>query len=258
VSCGYDVSGIARPNSKNIDNIKDIKDKIKLYYFDLSKDDVDTMDFDIDKKEDVIMIHMAWDSSSTLGRNDESLQKNNYDTSIKIYELSKRYNTKKFIFTSSQAEDNDTPYGRYKKMFYDKCKLNDNFIHLRIFSIYGENDYHHTLIKYLVSCVKEKKDAAVGKCEHIWNYLYIDDFVRMLRCFIDNDVDTSLSYDIASDDNRLLKDYISYFTDRYGLNIIYGGRSGEDEKFSIPDITNTKKVLGTSFKFTKFMQKYNI
>lgn len=259
ISSGYEVEGIVRPSSKNIDRIKDIVDKIKLYRFDLSKDDISDIELDIDNDKDIVFIHMAWDSSSVLGRYDEDLQKDNYETSVKVYDLFKKYKMKRFIFTSSQAEDNDTPYGIYKKKFCDKYKDEDSFIHLKIFSIYGENDYHNSIIKYLVSCVKEKKDALVGKCEHIWNYLYIDDFVRMMRCFIDKkDIDASITYDIASDINKPLKDYLSYFNDKYGLNIVYGGREGKDEKFSIPDITNTKKVIGIDFKFTDFMKKYNI
>jgi nucleoside-diphosphate-sugar epimerase len=126
------------------------------------------------------------------------------------------------------------------------------FIHFRIFSIYGKEDRETSLLKQLVKSFKENKDITLSSCEYKWNFLYIDDFTDMIYKFITKNVDTG-TYDIASIDTRLLKDYIIEAHHTFAANnkLLFGKRPDSLETFAIPDIKNTLNSIG-NMKFIKF------
>lgn len=264
---GFVVFGIIRPDSKNYDMIKTI-DKlniIKLDFFKLTSDDfnfVNSNDYynmvikSINNlHSDITVIHFAW--SHTLDRNNFSKQMLNVDMSLKVLEFAKIIGAKRFIFAGSQAELSDSAYGMAKKQFANLAKTNLKesnlkFIHFRIFSIYGNEDRKTSLIKQLIASFKSNRDISLSSCNYLWNYLYIDDFLFILFCFISRNVISGI-YDIASEDTRLLKDYIIEAHTLYKAKnkLLFGNREDSTEKFAIPNIIKTKKVIG-QFNFTKF------
>lgn len=255
ISKGYVVLGLVRKNSKNIKYIEDI-DKLKIYYYDISEiinDNIkpNLINEILKNNKNIYIYHLAWDSKSILGRNDEELQESNYENSKNILNMAKLLNAKRLIFASSQADNGSTPYGKYKKAFADYGKSNfAHFVIARIFSVYGGDDEKKTLITYIKDCEKNHIDIKLGKCEHLWNYLYINDFSYIMEKLLNDNLDENLIYDIASDDTRKLKDYIM----NAGIKskIIFDTNSGNNDIFYIPDITNTKKILDNNFAFTKF------
>lgn len=228
-SRGYDVFGVARPESMRLHKIKDIK-LVKL-------EDIKLAD---------IFIHFAW--GATLDRENLELQKQNVEMSKKILNFAKSVGAKKFIFAGSQAELSDTAYGKTKKEFgeYGENTKDIDFIHMRIFSIYGKGDRDTSLLSTLVKNIKDGKDMDLSSCEYMWNFLLIDDFVKIIEDLIING--KTGVYDIASDDTRLLKDYVleahKVLGGKNKLN--FGAIASKNEKFSLPNIYNK------GFKFTAF------
>lgn len=277
---GFIVFGIVRPDSdiNKLSIIKSNNDKslsesnfhiIKLDFNLLSSNDfIDFSDNSIDNQQniklindikdlkvDITFIHFAW--GATLDRTNFAKQMMNIDMSSKALEFAKILGANRFIFAGSQAEMSESAYGMAKKQFAsianaDLKNGNMKFIHFRIFSIYGKDDRETSLLKQLVKSFIENKDITLSSCEYKWNFLYIDDFTDIVYKFITKNVDTGM-YDIASDDTRLLKDYVIEAHDAYGAKnkLLFGKRPDSLETFAIPDIKNTINAIG-SINFTKF------
>lgn len=266
LSKGFVVFGIVRPESDKLSLIQDIKG---LNIVELDFDKVRSSDFlcvnDLElsklideikeKKYDISLLHFGW--GATLDRNNFMKQMLNVDMSIKVLEFAKVLGAKRFIFAGSQAEMSETPYGVAKKQFatFAEDNLSDSnmsFIHLRIFSIYGDGDRDTSLIMTLIKLCKENKDVGLSSCNYDWNFLYINDFTRMIHKMIEKDVDSG-TYDIASDDTRLLKDYVmeAHKVLKAKNKLNFGERPDSLEKFAIPNISKTIEVIG-AFDFTAF------
>lgn len=265
ISCGYIVFGIVRPKSKNLKKIKNIK-SLKLIKIDFEKikisDLIDIKDKKIIelvenirlKNSDISLIHFGWGNS--FDRHNMSEQLKHIDYSRKVYEFAKLMGVSRFIFAGSQAEYSDSPYGICKKEFANYVEKDNEinkpkFIHLRIFSIYGPNDKETTLISSLIKLIGKNKDVSLSSCSYLWNYLFIDDFSeiinKLLLC------NANGVFDVASDDTRILKDYIIEVKDVLNgkLKLKFGERPDSTEKFAIPDINNLMNII-KDFKFTKF------
>ena len=273
LSKGFIVFGIIRPDSQNKHKLDDV-DGLKLIELDFNdsgfsaeldkytedeiarNDDLQKIFQNIkSKSNDITFIHFGW--GFTLDRNNFMAQMLNVDYSMKVLEFAMLLNAKRFIFAGSQAEKSESAYGMAKKKFamqaLKRIEGKDiDFIHFRIFSIYGNEDRETSLIKTLVKSCIENKDMDLSSCNYKWNYLYIDDFVKLLYLFIEKKVKTGV-YDIASDDTRLLKDFCiaTKETLKSDINLNFGARADSTEKFAIPDIENTINAIG-QFNFVKF------
>lgn len=248
------VYGIIRPDSKKKDFAKNIKG-LKVLELDFDKIKIS----DIEKlnknsnKNDITFFHFAW--GATLDRSNLKAQLMNIDYSMKVLTFAKMLGAKRFIFAGSQAEYSNSAYGMAKLMFSELAEDYAEmmkFIHLRIFSIYGENDRETSLLKTIANATKKNIDVDLSSCNYPWNFLYIDDFTEIMYMFIMNDVKDGI-YDIASDDTRFLKDYVIEMKKIIGgkNNLNFGKRPDSKEMFAIPDISNMKKAI-LDFKFTKF------
>lgn len=264
LSKGFIVYGITRPGSKKKDALKDISGLITIDIdfenivsqdFDQFKNHISEKEYDILSRASITFIHFGW--GATLDRTNFMMQMLNVDYSMKVLEFAKILKAKKFIFAGSQAEYSDTAYGLAKKQFaHNAVKyLKDTdmkFIHYRIFSIYGKDDRDTSLIKTLVKSLREGKDIDLSSCEFKWNFLHIDDFTYITYKFITKNIATG-TYDIASDDTRLLKDYCIEAKDVLGARaqLNFGAREDKNEKFAIPHIEKMIEAIG-KIKFTKF------
>lgn len=253
---GYEVFGFVREDSSNIKYLKNINNLNIINYDMNTKIDNDNIPdslsefINICKNRDIYIYHLAWDSGSKEGRYEEDRQKNNFENSKNIINLAKIINAKRLIFTSSQAEDNNTAYGIYKKKFALYGKENfDHFVHTRIFSIYGGDDEKKTLINYLIECRDNNIEAKVGPCEHLWNFLHIDDFSYIFSHFLNDDIDENLIYDIAGPVTKPLKDFLNGIPN---IKINYGAVTSPTEPFAIPNINNMLNLIGKNYKFKDF------
>lgn len=265
VSCGYIVFGIVRPESKNLKKIENIK-SLKLIKINFEKMKISDLIYIKDKKiieilenirlknSDISLIHFGWGNS--FDRQNMSEQLKHIDYSRKVYEFAKLMGVSRFIFAGSQAEYSDSPYGICKKEFAnyiekDKSIDKPKFVHLRIFSVYGPNDKETTLISSLIKLIRKNKDVSLSSCSYLWNYLYIDDFSEIInRLILCN---ANGVFDIASNDTRILKEYIlevyNVLNGKSELN--FGERPDSIEKFAIPNINNLMNAIN-GFEFTKF------
>lgn len=257
INNGYIVYGIIRPKSKRLDKIKDISglNVIELDLDKLSLSDIEKFRKKVKTHHDITFFHFAW--GATLDRADIKKQMLNVDYSMKVLKFAEILGAKRFIFAGSQAEYSESAYGIAKRTFGDVAedylKGSDmKFIHLRIFSIYGKGDRETTILMTLAKLIRENKDVDLSSCNYLWNFLHIDDFINIMKLLVENDVESSI-YDIASEDTRLLKDYVLEAKNVLGgkNQLNFGARPDSKEIFAIPDISRLKKAIG-DYQFLKF------
>lgn len=124
------------------------------------------------------------------------------------------------------------------------CKqLNIEYIHTRIFSIYGPGDHPWSLIQTCLSTWLQGGKMQLGECTQSWNFLYIEDMALALLHLLTEG--TSGVYNIASKDTRMLRDYIKELYSLCGNrgSYVFGKRApnAEGQADLIPDISRILK-----------------
>lgn len=220
---------------------------------------------DIKETDITALYHFAWQGIDKSSRNDKKIQEANIEMSKDILEYAISKKIPKFIYAGSQAEIGlRSEYGRAKAEFADfaeeniaKNNSNMKFFHLRIFSVYGKGDHEDTLINNLITSVRNNSKIKLSKAEQLWNYIYIDDAVDILKYFIDDDKMKEIPhrkyYELGSDETKPLKEYIgdiAKINDKFDKsNLEFGAiESNIEGDFGLnPDISWIK-----NYKFTKF------
>jgi nucleoside-diphosphate-sugar epimerase len=266
------IYALCRPNSSSVEILPE-NEKLNIVYGSLA--DMETVLVADIKKADVF-IHFAWDGSGRQGRADEIVQNKNAEYAVKALGIAKKLGCNKFIFPGSQAEygirqdimrETDickpvSAYGKAKLLFQELAEKENNLkditlIHLRIFSVYGFGDRTGTLVDSCINTFNSGNKIELGPCKQYWNFLYIDDFVYVIRKFVEENVCGGV-YNIASDDTRILRafvDEIWKLSNKSG-RYIYGSDSFNPEGVPNlkPDISELLGVIGKSYSFTSFEQ----
>ena len=170
-------------------------------------------------------IQTGWDGAGSENRMKREVQQANVIQSLKAVHAAAALGCKKFLFTGSQAEygvchsliTEETPcnpvseYGKAKVDFGTQARtlcesLGMDYIHTRIFSVYGPGDHPHSLVESCVRTWMEGGEMKLGECTQKWNYLYIEDVVSALVSLLEK-AEPGV-YNIASTDVRVLREYI--------------------------------------------------
>ena len=264
VNNNYEVFGLYRLGTNNLNNIKEIKGlyTMPFDFNNMAIEDIKNLKDNSEYKtifnnEFTAYLDLAWDGQGKIGRDNYDVQMSNIDLSKKNLELAKLLNIKQFIFFGSQSEYSDTPHGIAKREFskyadIESKKYNIDFIHLKIFSVYGFGDRENSLISQIMNSIINKQDIHLGSCQKMWNYLYIDDLVKIIYYFVDNHTKT-IELDIGSDDTRKLKDFIIRIKQitNSDINLIFEKEELHQDKFALPDLTILKNII-KNINFTDF------
>ncbi|MFA6815551.1 MAG: NAD(P)-dependent oxidoreductase [Lentisphaeria bacterium] len=216
----YKICCIVRKNSTRIDHLP--KDK-NLTIVECNLRDYKSLKLTL--KYD-IFIHLAWDKTFGVSRDDVSMQINNIQYTFDAVNLAKRCGCSVFIGAGSQAEygiktepltpemtvNPESGYGIAKfsagKLARLLCKqLGIRFNWLRILSVYGKDDASHTLISYVISELKAGRSPKLTKCEQRWDYLFCDDVATAFFAVAENGIDGK-SYPLGSGQAKKLSEYI--------------------------------------------------
>lgn len=220
-----------------------------------------------------VFVNLAWGGTGHDGRNVVDIQNENITYTIAAMHAADKMECKVFVEAGSQAEygattepqtedSNCNPFSEYGKaklkvkqeLFNLSEQLDIKYIHLRIFSLFGEKDHPWTLIMSAVDKMLKNEQLDLSPCTQNWNFLYVKDAVRMITILCENAVDNISFkhevYNIASDDTRQLKEFverIKFLTGsssilNYGANIPYNYVSLQ------PNMRKTIDAIG----FTEF------
>ncbi len=261
---GHQIYAVCRKESKGLDNLpKD--DKLSVVWADLNH--LNDISNQVDNAD--VFIHLAWQGTVSGGRFNPELQAENIQNAFTAMRVAKLTGCRLFVDAGSQAEygtvtetiSEETPcnpfsdYGKAKLQVWNEgkvlCKeLGLKYIHLRIFSLYGENDHPYTLVMSALEKMLKDETVDLSSCTQNWNFLYVNDAVMQIvgLCHFALKQDDYIHdvYNIASKDTRVLKDFvikikeISHSTSK--LN--FGAFAPQNLVSLQPDITKTEKDSG--------------
>ena len=220
--------------------------------------------------------HFGWDGSGSENRMKREVQQKNVEDSLKALEGARRLGCRRFLFSGSQAEYGIhkeamtegsecrpvSEYGRAKLDFLERARSMTEswrktgisemeYIHSRIFSIYGPGDHPWSLVESCLKAFGAGEYISLGECTQIWNFLYLDDCIRALILLMEQEKGSvSGVYNVAAPEgeDRPLKDYIRTLYEVLGSHGSYSfGRrkpNAEGPANLIPDIKKLEKTTG--------------
>lgn len=217
----HEVYAVVRPNSPNLPRIQNIAG-VRIVPLDVHN----IAELPSYVKEADCLIHTAWEGIRGGARMDEKIQQHNFECSMQAAKAAQTIGCYKFVGIGSQAEygttgekiSEETPenptteYGKMKLKTYRTLReqygnANMKILWGRVFSAYGPGDTPTSLIETCVQAMQENKELLLTECVQDWNYVYIDDVVEAIyRLTITKECEGI--YNIASKDNRSLKDYV--------------------------------------------------
>ena len=259
---GQQVIAMSRRENEQLNHIAK-SGNLQVFYADMQN----LMERAKDVKADVF-IHLAWAGALLGQRDNQELQDGNIRFSLECVELSKRMGCQLYVDAGSQAEygivlgviTEETPcnpfsaYGKAKLKMYEESKvlteqLGLKYIHLRILSVYGENDHPNTLIMSSLRKLKANKPIEMRSGGQMWNYVYVKDAARQIGKLAMNalvdDVFKCEVYNIASNDTRKLSEFVEVMKDITGSKseLHFGGYDPEKDVNLNPDMRKTESVV---------------
>lgn len=272
---GHYVYCVCRPNSPNVALLpKD--DNLSIVYATMT--DYYSLGEKISNAD--ILINMAWDGITREGRNYTYVQRDNISYTLQVMEAAKAMGCKVFVETGSQAEygivndiiTEDTPcnpfsdYGKAKLALKEAAskhadEIEIKYLHLRIFSVYGENDHPWAMISSCTTKMLKNEDVELSACQQKWNFLYVKDCAKQITLLsewaYDNMESSYEVFNLASEDTRILKSYIEemYRLTKSTSQLLYGKVIPKNLVSLNPDITKLKNAIGFVANYS-FAQGY--
>lgn len=172
-----------------------------------------------------IVYHFAWGGVRGNQRNEEEIQKNNYNDSLNIVRFVIDNKIKKLVMLGSQEEfsnsknidqntttNPETQYGYYKDKIHRDTQLlsheyNFDLYWLRVFSVYGEGDYKNSLIQDSIRKMKSDEVVNLIFGQKKWDFLYIDDLLEILKIVMEPETKPG-EYNIAFGESKTLSDFL--------------------------------------------------
>ena len=211
--------------------------------------------------------HFAWDGVSAKGRADPNIQHSNVGMAIMCLKTAARLGTKRFVFSGSQAEyglidgpiTEDSPctpvieYGKGKLQFLGEAEklceeLGIEYVHLRIFSVYGPGDHPWTLVSQCLESFTQDRVIELTSCEQTWNFLHVEDAARAIYQLANCDLKGQHVFNIAGDENIPLYRYVDIMWHLCGNRGMpaYGRYANPVERIHgiEPSIDRLKRVTG--------------
>lgn len=225
-----------------------------------------------------VFVNLAWNATIHEGRDQKESQWQNVEYSFDALKAARHMGCKLFVEAGSQAEYGSTqecqtedcvclPFSEYgksklalKDMAFAYVKLTGmKYIHLRIFSTYGEGDKEWTMI---ISCLKKmlhNEPVDLSPCTQNWNFVYVKDAVKQIALLCDyafrKDDFTQEIYHVASEDTRPLKDFVMEMKRQTDSDsrLNFGAVTPSHFVSLQPDMTKTKSAIGfiSDYKFAE-------
>ena len=266
---GHEVIAMSRKENEQLKAIA-INGNLQVFYADMQN----LMERAKDVKADVY-VHLAWAGALLGQRDNQELQEGNISFSLECVKLSKRMGCQLYVDAGSQAEYGIVPgviteetqcnpvsaYGKAKlQMYRETCditrKIGLKYIHLRILSVFGENDHPNTLIISSLKKLKNGEPIEMRSGGQKWNYVYVKDAARQIAELSiyakNNDTFQQEVYNIASNDTRQLQDFIIAMKEitSSSSELSFGGYNPKKDVNLNPDTKKTSEIIKPLTKMT--------
>lgn len=260
---GEEVIAVCRPDSKGLNQLPS---KVRVVSAEMA--DYRNLHHEIAHAD--VFIHLAWAGTGHDGRNIADIQSDNVKYATDALLSAEEMGCSVFVGAGSQAEYGETrepqredaycepfsAYGQAKLKFKDIAfdlteQLRIKYIHLRIFSLFGETDHPWTLIMSSVEKLLKNEAVALSPCTQNWNFLYVEDAVKKIVKLAEYAIYTRdfkhEIYNIASRDTRVLREYIERMRVLTGSKseLQYGVIQPEHLVSLQPDMHKTEYAIGS-------------
>ena len=220
-------------------------------------------------KQADVFANFAWCGTGHDGRNIQNVQQENVLYTVAAMFTADKMGCKVFIEAGSQAEygtvldkiTEETPchpfseYGKAKlevkkRLFELSEQLGIKYVHLRIFSLFGENDHPWTLVMSSIDKMLHNEQIDLSPCTQNWNFLYVKDAVRQIVGLCDYAINSSdyihEVFNIASKDTRVLKDFVEemYSLTQSKSELKFGAIIPTNVVSLDPDVSKTEAATG--------------
>ncbi|MDD6039228.1 MAG: NAD-dependent epimerase/dehydratase family protein [bacterium] len=266
---GHSVTAVIRPNSDKIQKLTTITQhhpntEKRLQIVEVALEELEKLHTEYDIKADV-WYHLAWNGSGGDARNDFAIQYLNVGYFADAIRTAKSCGCIKVIGAGSQAEygvvhglaveDQTVPrpfmmYGAAKLAAYQMGQVLAKQIGIqlvwpRIYSVYGVGENSGTLVSYVIETLKKGEEPQLSPCENMWNFLNIMDCVSMIRKLGESKEAEGI-YHVASEDTRLLKDFVTEIRDIIApdLTLGFGAKQSDPSRtfWLEPSVEKIKKL----------------
>lgn len=267
LEAGHEVCAVVRPGSSNLPYLlKQVSEERKCAFtwIELPLAQIEELPDRINGSFDAF-VHMGWDGAGSDNRTNRELQQRNVMYGLAAVRTAAALGCKTFLFTGSQAEygvyhqtiTEDLPcfpvseYGKAKTEFANEAKnlckiLKMEYIHTRIFSVYGPGDHAWSLVNTCLKTWQANGEMKLGECTQKWNFLYIKDAAAALIALLKTG--KGGIYNVAGEDTRGLREYIEEMYAICGKqgSFHYGERpqNAEGPADLMPDISKICEVTG--------------
>lgn len=220
---------------------------------------------DLKTKAD-LWLHLGWEGAGSANRQDPHVQARNIGYALDSLHTAARLGCARFLFCGSQAEYGIAdgvmgeeilcrPVSEYGKDKLEVCRrageeakaLGIDYIHARIFSVYGPGDHPWSLVSTCLNTFLKGGRMELGECTQQWNFLHVRDAARALTGLLLAKVPAGV-YNVAGEDTRPLKSYIEQMHRLCGEKgtYEYGKRppNAEGVVSLVPDIRKLKEAAG--------------
>lgn len=175
--------------------------------------------------------HFGWGGSGSGARTDRDLQEKNVRMTLETIKAARALGCSRFLFSGSQAEYGlhteqtteemacmpRSAYGEAKLAVRERGaalaeELGLDYLHARIFSVYGPGDHPWTLTESCLDAFLSGKELSLGACTQLWNFLYITDLAgelaALLRMPAKTEADRNPVFNIAGSETRPLREFV--------------------------------------------------
>lgn len=215
-----------------------------------------------------IFVNFAWYGNSVESRSITDIQQKNVSYIAVALKSAQKMGCKLFVEPGTQAEygtvsdkiTEETPchpfseYGKAKATVKDVCfklcvKIGIKYMHLRIFSVYGEFDHFHTLVLTSLNRMLENAPLNLSSCTQNWNFIYVRDVAKQIyylceKAYKDENFQHEV-FNLASEDTRPLRNFVERI--KYLLNsssvLNFGMLTPEHLVTLNPDISKMKNYI---------------
>ena len=275
LSLQHQVVAVCRPNSQGLSKIPA---GVEIVTEEMS--DYGNLHREIERAD--VFVNLAWGGTGHDGRNVQDVQRENVINTIAAMFAADKMGCQVFVEAGSQAEygtvlesiTEETPchpfseYGKAKlevkeRLFELSEQLGIKYIHLRIFSLFGENDHPWTLVMSSIDKMLRNEPVDLSPCTQNWNFLYVKDAVKQIIGLCNHAMNSKAFqhevYNIASDDTRMLKQFVEEMYSLTGSTSIlnYGAVKPANVVSLNPDMTKTEKATGFTSDY-RFKDVINI
>lgn len=259
---GHEVVAVCRPQSSAL---ADIPLGVEVVLADMSE--YGGLYRDVPEAD--VWVNLAWEGTGHDGRNQEEVQQANVVNTIAAMFGADKMGCRLFVEAGSQAEYGTVltpiseatpcnPFSAYGKAKLEVCRrlselsaeLGIKYLHLRIFSLFGEGDHPWTLVMSSLDKMLRNEAVDLSPCTQHWDFLYVKDAVRQMASLCDYALKSkdfrSEVYHIASGDSRPLKDFVECMKALTGSEskLNYGAVAPQYVVSLQPDMSKTQAVVG--------------